>query len=324
MTPEVSVIIAAYNTEAYIARAIESVLGQTEKNLEVIVVDDASTDATAAVARGFSDRRIKVFVHQQNLGASSARNLALRKAKGKWIALLDSDDWYAPKRLENLLQVAYTKDADLIADDVFYIQNGAKFPWTTLIRESGKQIDTIKLIDPIYFVDNDRPGQRSLLLGLTKPMFKRDFLMNHGIDYDENIEIVEDFWFYLQCLAHGARFLLVPEPYYFYRSRQGSVVSGGKIELIEQSVKASRYFLQQEFIQKNPELLSSVSQRLNLIEITRAYFRVVDPLKQGHWLAALNEMVSNPYFFVHFIRQIPRILANRIRYYSRAMSCVSL
>lgn len=135
--PEVSVIIPAYNTAAYVAQAIESALDQTFKNIEVIIIDDASTDATVKVAKRFSDERLKIFVNHQNLGAGGARNRALRTAKGKWIAVLDSDDWYAPERLEKLLQLAYTEEADLIADDLYLIRDGEKAPWSTLIAERG-------------------------------------------------------------------------------------------------------------------------------------------------------------------------------------------
>ncbi len=318
--PEVSIIIPAYNTEAYIAQAIESALAQTEKNIEVIVIDDASTDATVTVAKGFLDKRLNVLVNQQNLGVSDARNRGIREAKGKWVALLDSDDWYAPERLEKLLKVAYTENATLIADDIFYIEDGAKLPWTTLLAESGERIDEIIPIDPVYFVETDIQGRRGLHLGLTKPLIKRDFLVHKGIEYDKNIKLGQDFYFYLSGLAHGARFILVPKPYYFYRSRAGSLVTTGEIKRLDQACSASQYFLQQEIIQKNPNLVNSLSKRLALLEKTRPYFRVIDPVKKGKPLWALIEMVRNPYFFVHLINQLPRIFYRRVRYYLSRMS----
>lgn len=315
MNPEVSVIIPAYNTEAYIAQAIESALGQTLKNIEVIVVDDASTDATANVVRGFTDKRLKVLVNQQNLGPSAARNRALREAKGKWVAVLDSDDWYAPSRLEKLLQVADAEDADMIADDLHLIRDGEKTPWSTLLSESGEQINKITPIDAVYFVETDIYGQRGLHLGLSKPLFKRDFLIQHDIEYDETVRIAEDFWLDLKCLVNQARFILVAEPYYFYRTRQGSLVNQSKVKKLNQYCLATQNFLQQEAVKKNHDLVRALSVNLAVLEKNRAYQRVVEPIKNRKLLLALIELVRNPYFFVHLIMQIPNIIERRIQYF---------
>lgn len=315
MNPKVSVVIAAYNTEDYIAKAIESALAQTESNIEVIVVDDGSSDATVDVAKSFSDRRLKVMVNSRNMGQNAALNRALKVAQGQWIAPLDSDDWYAPDRLEKLLQIADAENADMIADDVYYIQDGQKLPWNTLLSESGQQIEQITPIEPIFFVENDLPGIGGFPLGLTKPLFKRDFLIQHSIEYDENVKASQDFWFDVKCLAHGARFIFVPQPYYFYRSRAGSVVTGSKVKRLEQYCNATQYFLQQDYIKQKPELWRALFKRLQLLEKTRPYFCVVDPLKQKKWLAAVREMVRHPYFFVHLTNQLPKILSRRLRYY---------
>jgi succinoglycan biosynthesis protein ExoO len=312
---EVSVIIPAYNTESYIAQAIESALNQTQKNIEVIVVDDASRDATAEVAKSFTDTRLKVLVNQQNLGAVGARNHALREAKGKWIAVLDSDDWYAPERLENLLQVAYAEKADLIADDLYLVQDGEKCPFGTWLGWSGEQIDQIRHIDLIYFVETDRYGQRGLHLGISKPLIKRDFLIQHGIEYDESLRMGQDFWFYINCLVHGSRFVLVPKPYYFYRSRKGSLVTQSQLERLNQYYRATVHFLEQESVQKNFELVRVLSENLTIFEKNRAYYRVVEPLKKRAWLAAFTEIIRNPCWVVDFIRKIPSILTRRISYY---------
>jgi len=314
MNPEVSVIIPAYNAELYIAQAIESVFRQTETSLEIIVVDDASSDQTAEIVRGFLDKRLQVIVNPQNLGAGGARNCALRAAKGKWIALLDSDDWYAPERLASLLKVAYAEDADMIADNVYYIIDGAKLPWTTLLSESGQCIESTIQVDPLFFVETDIYGQQGLHLGISKPLIKRDFLVKHLIKYNENIKMGQDFWFYLKCLIHGAKFNFVPQPYYFYRSHPGSLVTKSKLERLDQFYTETKSFLQQETI-KNHQLVNALEKRLIILEKSRSYYSVVAPLQRGKFLLALKEMFYHPGFFKHFVQQMPFIFSRRWRYY---------
>lgn len=315
MYPEITVIIPAYNTEAYIAQAIESALGQTLNNIEVIVVDDASTDQTLAVVKSFTDKRLKIIANPENMGASVARNLAIRKAQGKWIAVLDSDDWYAPERLETLLMIANTENADMIADDVYYIKDGDKLPWSTLLIDSSEKIDQIMNIDHLYFVATDLPGRGGLTLGLTKPLIKRELLVKHGIEYEENIRLGQDFWFYLKCLGYGAKFILIPKAYYFYRSRLGSLVTKNQVQRLDQYCSASRYFLQQDFVKNNPQLFNALSKRLVLLEKTRPYFRVIDAIRGGKCPKILCAMGRNPYFFIHFIKQLPKIISRRIHYF---------
>lgn len=315
MNPEVSIIIPAHNTENYIARAINSALGQTLTNLEVIVVDDASTDATLEVIKSFTDSRLRVFVNQQNLGVSGTRNRALREAKGNWIAVLDSDDWYAPDRLEKLLQVATAENADIVIDDLNFIQSSEQQPWSTLLRESGEQIQTIKQIDPVYFVKTDLYGQVGLHLGFSKPLFKRNFLLNHDITYNETMQVAEDFQLTLQCLIDGAYCVFVPHPYYFYYFRPGSLVTQNKLRQINQTSKAIQNFLQQKNVQNNPNLVEVLSQSLAILQKNKAYYSVVEPIKQQKLLTALLEIIRNPYFFVHFLSQLKVILLRRFRYY---------
>ncbi|OUL22568.1 glycosyltransferase family 2 protein [Nostoc sp. 106C] len=320
MQPKVSVIIPAYNTEAYIAQAIESVLQQTLSNIEVIVVDDASTDKTVDIARSFSDKRLKVLVNEQNLGASGARNRAIREARGEWVAVLDSDDWYAPERLEKLLQIADAENADMIADDLYLIQDGQNSPWSTLISQSGECINHIKIIDPVYFVKTDVYGKPGLHLGISKPLFKRDFLIKNGIEYDRNLTIVQDFWLVMNCLIKGAKFVLVPEPYYFYRSRQGSLTfsnnpSNRERNLEQCCCKISDFLTEEDIFNLNPDLGRALSKNLRVFQRNLAYYRVIGNIKQKQWLRTLAEMLSNPYFWLQLIIRLPGIIARRIQYY---------
>ena len=117
MNSMISIIMPSYNTANYIEASIESVRRQTYENWELIIVDDCSTDDTDEVVRPFlSDRRIRYLKNEQNSGAAISRNRALREAKGKWIAFLDSDDLWLPEKLEE--QVAFME------------QNGYHFSYT--------------------------------------------------------------------------------------------------------------------------------------------------------------------------------------------------
>lgn len=96
----VSIISPSYNCEKFIDKTIESVLAQTYKNWELIIVDDCSSDNTDAVVARYNDKRIKYLKNDENSGAAVSRNRALREAKGRWIAFLDSDDLWLPEKLE--------------------------------------------------------------------------------------------------------------------------------------------------------------------------------------------------------------------------------
>ena len=128
MSELVSIIMPSYNTGAFIKKTIQSVLNQSYENWELIIVDDCSTDNTDEVVLPFlNDQRIRYIKNEKNSGAAVSRNRALREAKGKWIAFLDSDDLWLPEKLEK--QVLFMK------------KNGYYFSYTNYeeINEDGKK-----------------------------------------------------------------------------------------------------------------------------------------------------------------------------------------
>lgn len=117
MGPLVSVVIPVFNKERYLARAIQSVLDQSYSNLELILVDDGSTDGSLEVIKGFADERIRVLQRfPSGPGGYAARNLGFRGAKGDWIALLDADDSWFPRHLERVMEISVRfPDAPIIS-----------------------------------------------------------------------------------------------------------------------------------------------------------------------------------------------------------------
>lgn len=107
----VSIIMPSWNTEKFIGESIQSVLNQTYKKWELVIVDDCSTDNTEKIVASFNDERIRYFRNEKNSGAALTRNRAIREAKGEWIAFLDSDDLWMPQKLE--CQIKFMQKNDL-------------------------------------------------------------------------------------------------------------------------------------------------------------------------------------------------------------------
>lgn len=129
--PLVSVIMAAYNAEETIGRAIQSVLDQTYRNFELIVINDCSIDGTVDVVREYHDDRIRLISNDQNSGVSYTRKHGMEAANGEWIAVLDSDDAWMPDKLEKQLMLQAEKKADLVfTGSAFMTSNGNPMEWT--------------------------------------------------------------------------------------------------------------------------------------------------------------------------------------------------
>lgn len=138
----VSIIMPSYNTGAFIGETIQSVLAQTYENWELIIVDDCSTDNTDSIVAAYDDHRIQYLKNERNSGAAVSRNRALREAKGKWIAFLDSDDRWLPEKLEKQIQFmeknkysfSYTNYEEI---DENGIKNGVKVTGPLKITKRG-------------------------------------------------------------------------------------------------------------------------------------------------------------------------------------------
>lgn len=207
--PEVSVIIPCYNTKACVRHAIDSALGQHNHSVEVLVVDDGSTDGTAdLVSKTYkTDARVTLIHFDENCGPSAARNAALDKAKGTWVGLLDSDDLWHPKRLEVLLDQA--KDFDFIADNIMGYDAVAQKQTGPLYDE--RHTGALTFVD---FLQQGREDQHDL--GYLQPLMRRSFLEAHGFRYNEDVRAGEDLLLNLQILLAGGQALFINEPLYIY------------------------------------------------------------------------------------------------------------
>ncbi len=137
-TPQVSVVIAAFNAAPCIARSIASVQAQTLQSFEIIVIDDGSADNTVAIVQDLAtkDSRIKLTRLEQNCGPSIARNKGFQEARGTWIAVLDADDAFKPERLEKLISAAAEYGLGLVADNLAF------FDWAVQAKFGSLPLET--------------------------------------------------------------------------------------------------------------------------------------------------------------------------------------
>lgn len=220
-----SVIVPAYNAEPFVRRAIASVLTQTEQYCEVLVVDDASSDATAAVVGRIAaqDARVRLFRNTINMGPAASRNRGIAQARGDWIVLLDADDELMPHRIETLIALGEQHGADLVADNLLLCQEDGSGPAAPMIP--ARTLPAGKFLSLAEFVDGNVGNRRTprVSFGFLQPIIRRNFLQAHSLRYDERNRFGEDFLFYIACLLKGARWWVTPEAMYRYTVRPGSL-----------------------------------------------------------------------------------------------------
>jgi succinoglycan biosynthesis protein ExoO len=211
-----SVIIPAYNVSGIVERAIRSAAAQTLPPLEILVIDDCSTDHTVQVVRALGREipSLRLLSTPANSGPAAARNVGLREAKADWIALLDSDDAWKPGRLKRLSEVASATSADFVADNLVMwdpVADTQFKPTYYNLREPQKQIT---LLDVFRADDNFNFSKASFTL--MKPIYRRKFVTEHKLEYNESMKVGEDFFFLAESLFNGAKIILIREPFYIY------------------------------------------------------------------------------------------------------------
>ena len=210
----VSIIMPSYNTAQYIGESIRSVLAQSYTNWELIIVDDCSTDDTDAVVAEFGDSRIRYLKNETNSGAAVSRNRALREARGRWIAFLDSDDLWHPQKLEHQLRFMEESDCSFSYTNYEEIDPEGK-PF-------GKRVTGPKRIT--------RGGMyRYCWPGCLTVMYDASVV---GLIQIVDIQKNNDYAMWLQVCKKASCYLLDETLAYYRRGRRGSISTHGYWALI--------------------------------------------------------------------------------------------
>lgn len=292
--PDVSVIIACWNAAAHVERAITSALESENLAIEVIAVDDASTDTTSQVLRRLAaiDSRVIVDRLQANGGPSAARNRAIARARGRFIAILDADDAMSPDRLARLVALAENRRADIAVDNMQDVDaTGARLGSTLFLRSARfARAGNIDLETWIAFNQPLKPGD---CLGYLKPIIRRDALERLQSSYDPALRNSEDYYLVAGLLAAGARMSYTPEPGYLYTRAAGSTSHRLKPEHTQAWLGAEQAFQQRHAATLPTGLQKALATRLRALRNVNQFVAAVEALKARRIFAFMRLLATD-------------------------------
>ena len=224
--PLISIIIPIYNTERFIQRCLDSIIAQTYTNWEAILVDDGSPDNCGKICDEYAaiDSRFNV-IHQENRGVVNARNNAIAKSKGEYLAFVDSDDFIEPTMLEDMVSVAVNKRADIVWCCAKAIFKEGIVEGTLDIN--SEPVETIKSL-----ITGRVPGW------LPIKFINREFWNRCNIATDEKAVILEDTFISIQLMAHNPRMDVIHKPLYnYYRINENASTHNIDISKAERNIQ---------------------------------------------------------------------------------------
>lgn len=317
-TKLVTVIIPAYNSEKTIARAMDSVIAQTYQKLQLIVINDGSTDGTGDIIRTYErrDSRIEV-IDQENRGIAAVRNSGLQRTKGEYFCFLDSDDEYTEDYLETLLTELEQSKSDLAVCDFRTLQEDGTELEYGLIEGTfslGKREDRIRFILEEYL-------EFHIGFAVWNKLYRTELMRTYQLKFDERVILAEDLGFNLNYLYYAERVTVTKEKkyrYYQYAQSLSGEERQGKIYLneyicvlqnVEQNLQA--YAVRKELRLFPIVFIKAVNNQLKRIEKGRREEVYGQIREKKFYRRQLYRVLLHPFRFSRYMGK------NRIREYVR-------
>ena len=309
MAELVTIIMANYNGSPYLDKSVKSVLNQTYKFWELIIIDDNSNDESVKIIEEFqaSDSRIRLFAQSLNLGPASARNVGLKEARGAWIAILDSDDLMDSRRIEHLIAKAASTGAGIVADNMIVFYDANEHQPHLFLREKldrqGRFVETSEYVASLALYT------RREQLGFLKPMIRASDLNDRNISYDETLKIGEDSDLIFRCLLGGMTMYVSNDVGYIYRKRNSSISHRLSVDYINAMIDAQNrnYLLNLDF-----EITNSIKKVTKSYKTALSFEVAVSAIKRHDYRSAAAEIARAPQsarlFLLPLIAKLGRLI----------------
>ncbi len=210
---KVSIIISVYNVENYLRRCIDSLLAQSYQNIEILMIDDCSSDNSGNIAKEYSQKypdRCVYIKQAQNKGAASARNTGIEKSQGEWLSFVDSDDWVHQDFIKEMLEAAINTQADFVVCDLFYSYNNGT-------HKEANTLSTLTAVsshkDKVAFLRNHACTR----------LIRKSFFIQSGLRFPEDIRRGEDIAVMVPLMTKTNKIGILNKALYYYYQRENSV-----------------------------------------------------------------------------------------------------
>lgn len=238
MKKKISIIIPVYNSEKYLIKCLESIINQTMQEIEIIIVNDGSTDQSLKILEKYkkNEKRI-ILLNKENEGVSIARNKALDIATGKYILNIDSDDWIEKKYCEEMYNKAERERLDILISDFYFVENKNKKYCKDLDIDENKILNKDEYIK-ILFEENFKGY-------LCNKLIRRDLYAKNKIKFDSDINIMEDMLVLSRLINKSQRIGKINKAYYFYIKNIDSITNNLNIHKLYEIRKAFIFLIKE-------------------------------------------------------------------------------
>lgn len=306
----ISVVMPVYNNARTLMEAVNSVLMQTYRNFELIICNDNSTDETEDILRNITDKRVQIIHNPRNLGEGPTRDQAISRAHGEWLAVIDSDDAWAPERLEVMLREVAASKYKMIFDNIYACHDtpSGMIPWRVL---RGKHAFGCNSKDPIDLSIETLINSEPMLIKPLLPLiYVKQYNVHHSCQYGADID------FFLQLLAHGLQLTYIPKAMYYYRITPGSMSASTNrfISMRETLENALNHF------KHAPKVQEALNRKISIVSRKEQYIPIILSLKNKNIIKAIQLVIQSPWIILDSFPRLIRALAyhtHRIRYHGR-------
>lgn len=241
---KISIVIPTYNSEKYIARCLDSVLAQEERDFEAIVVNDGSKDKTAVLVEEYvkKDKRI-ILINQENGGVSKARNTGLDRAQGEYIFFVDSDDWIPTYALSNALRAIQESDADIVMAKMWHrdVKTGnlKEHNLNEPLAECAKNPQTE---DAFLKILTGYALKKGVAYSALAKLYKREIIEKYSVRFEEGLAYCEDVVFNVDYLSNVSSACVVDAYYYCAEDNVGSLTKRYKPQVVDATILSYERF----------------------------------------------------------------------------------
>lgn len=230
----ISIIVPVYNSEVYLKKCLDSLINQTYKNIEIVIVDDGSSDNSNNICNQYAKKNTKISITRtENHGVSHARNIGIDKCKGKYIVFVDSDDYISNDMIEKLHNVVVKEKADIAMCDIVKVDE----KYNQIFETKNKDKKILSNSEYMYNIfDFDYSYGYPINKIYIKELFKK-------VKFNENVHFMEDFTFVCDIINNSKKIVYIPDKMYYYLQRKDSAIHSNFNEKWLSRIDTQKYII---------------------------------------------------------------------------------